>query len=989
MNYSKVDTPLICFSPNTAASSFSKIVTLFGKGFLLDKLTFTDQSNLPLVTVDGNIYNVSGAASCVQTGALNFICNQIQIRMKYSDTTLYKQLDLTVKNKINDQICSISSTNQLFTVSTPVLNSITPSSVCNVKSDVNFIIQGDHMIKYGNLEPFVTIDGKNYNASNVYGCTTQGLVQRCTFINVTVSQSALQTGNIQTPVIVTNPFPFSCSSDQITLVVSPTPSINSTVPSTLCAEIGKVKTLLIKGSGFISSSTVKLRKGVTEISALSQRIVGNDLEATFSSQLESGKYKVVVSNYVGCDSESTFEIDVFPIVLVFLVNPPTIYTGINVQATVYTSGLSQDPTNITITKRNEVKQLSFIVSNTNKFIATFPSNLTTGIWNISVTANTGCVGVLENSLLLTNNLSIPVNNIDPAFSWTNESTSVTITARDPLPMEVGFKSTPLVYLSPPSSGALAISVRAVEFVDSKTLTGVIPKGTKIGTYDVIVINSDGTVGLLIGKLQITNLEPPKVFAVEPGTVADNAPTPVTVKGKNFINVTLVEFFCKKDTTVFNGNTTISSFTESTINIIFPLGGTVFSLCIIQVTVGNGNKFKYSAISIRGSSGNLKPWSTGSPMIESRKSFGLVAGRPTLSSRYIYAIGGDNSTISMAKNTIESVFVDISGNMQTWTPQRYQLPVKITQFSTISISKYIYIIGGIIVDENGNQTVSDKIYRSQILNPITTPVADISIDLLASGASNLTEGLWYYKISAVFPSNYQQNPSGESLPGELVVVNVPKISGIKIILSWDPIPFATAYRVYRTSSANKLSSELKFLAETNVTTYSDIGNPNDFGVSPLPLGSLGKWFLMTQRLNTSRESHSSIAIPSRNGTNEFHIYIMGGRDKNGVYLNNYEYLNVSVTPDTLTTDEIQVSSLLKNGLYTFPARAELSTVFISNNDFGPVEKGSYWLYIGPGRNNGGFDLSFRAQQIGSNGELVADWFIVNNNAQGSIAGYCLQ
>jgi hypothetical protein len=37
-------------------------------------------------------------------------------------------------------------------------------------------------------------------------------------------------------------------------------------------------------------------------------------------------------------------------------------------------------------------------------------------------------------------------------------------------MEVGFKSTPLVYLSPPS-GALAIFVGAVEFVDLKTLTG--------------------------------------------------------------------------------------------------------------------------------------------------------------------------------------------------------------------------------------------------------------------------------------------------------------------------------------------------------------------------------------------------------------------------------------------------------------------------------------------------------------------------------------
>jgi hypothetical protein len=60
-----MSSPLICFSPNTAAISFKNYHT-FRKRILIGQIHFHRPKNLPLVTVDGKIYNVSGAASCVK-----------------------------------------------------------------------------------------------------------------------------------------------------------------------------------------------------------------------------------------------------------------------------------------------------------------------------------------------------------------------------------------------------------------------------------------------------------------------------------------------------------------------------------------------------------------------------------------------------------------------------------------------------------------------------------------------------------------------------------------------------------------------------------------------------------------------------------------------------------------------------------------------------------------------------------------------------------
>eukprot|EP01080_Neovahlkampfia_damariscottae_P001359 gene1359-11441_t len=752
-------------------------------------------------------------------------------------------------------------------------------------------------------------------------------------------------------------------------------SLNKTTPTTLCAEIGQQKTLALKGTGFLPTTVVKLRKGTIEINSISTAINGKDLEVTFSSQMESGKYNIVAKNvHEVNETVSTFQVEVFPIVLVFLVNPPTVYNGINSQATVYTSGLGENPQSISMLNGLESNSLNFTVEKSNKFLVTIPKNRTRGFWNVKVTSVTGCSGTLQNKLLITDNISVRIN-----ISYYQ--------AKNPLgPGKVGF-NTPLVYLT--ADGSInAISMRAVELKDQFTITGVVPKGTKVGTYSVIVVNADGTVGILLDTLKVTKIPPPRVFAVEPSSIVSNAPTPATIIGENFNNVSYITMDCQIGATSFSANATITDRSSSTkIRVVFPGGAPDFALCLVTVFIENGNNFRYSAISVKKPSANLKPWSNSNNMKEKRRAFGLTAGRSTLSSRFLYAFGGDNSTKEFATDTVESVPVDIFGNVQTWSYQRYKLPIKLTQFQAVTVGRYIYAVGGIIVD-NGTETVSNRIYRAQILNPIVTPIADISIDLISSG-SNLTEGVWYYKVSAVFPKSFEYNPDGESLPGELVVINVPKISGIVIILTWKAIPNAVGYRVYRTSSPNQSSNNLKFLVQVSTTTYSDAGLKNENGTSPLPSGSLSQWYLMPHTLNTAREMHSVIAVPSINKTDVFHIYTIGGRDSNGTYLNSYEISNITVTPESLTSDEIQTSTPWKNGQYSFPARAELSSVIIGNNDFDKVISGTYWLYIGPGRNNGGFDKSFRAQQVGASGEIIAPWINVNNLAQGDISGYCLQ
>ena len=84
----------------------------------------------------------------------------------------------------------------------------------------------------------------------------------------------------------------------------------------------------------------------------------------------------------------------------------------------------------------------------------------------------------------------------------------------------------------------------------------------------------------------------------------------------------------------------------------------------------------------------------------RRALSLVAGRPTSTSRYLYAIGGDNGVTGNAAtigssvyDSVESASVDVFGVMSGWAAQRNALPAPRTEAGAAQIGRFVYLLGG--------------------------------------------------------------------------------------------------------------------------------------------------------------------------------------------------------------------------------------------------------------------------------------------------------
>src|SRR5262249_53097883 len=127
----------------------------------------------------------------------------------------------------------------------------------------------------------------------------------------------------------------------------------------------------------------------------------------------------------------------------------------------------------------------------------------------------------------------------------------------------------------------------------------------------------------------------------------------------------------------------------------------------------------------------------------------------------------------------------------------------------------------------------------------------------TGNGSLPAGTWYYRVSAVKPAGDPDNPSGETLPSDELIVSF--LTPGSTTLSWDPVPGVVAYRIYRTPNANGVSSTEVFLAEVAAptTTYTDDGTVAvDATKIPLGRGSTGVWIQQAGALIHPRFAHQT-------------------------------------------------------------------------------------------------------------------------------------
>ena len=591
---------------------------------------------------------------------------------------------------------------------------------------------------------------------------------------------------------------------------------------------------------------------------------------------------MTVENGENCTGTLVNALTVNPKPLVFFVDPPVVYNEIQVDVTIFTANLDQTAASVELVS-GDGTALSLAFSSPkrpNRIVATIPYNagapLAAGSYGIRVTSVYGCEGTLPGGLTITDSKELLLDSVDPQYVSPTASTSVSIYLD--VASTVDFEPIPRAYLNPTSASGTATALKAVVLpdpADFTRLTAVVPENTPADTYDLIVVNPSGEVGILSPGIIVTQGEPPEISGVVPGSFESAGAYTATVYGENFdTNGVSFELSCRDrlGALVAAPDQLAGALDLSSTHVTYPFDTTGIpsgTICLIRITNNaDGSFFDYSAVSIKNPSQNLNPWFDGQvPLNTGRRGLALAAGRPTNSTRYLYAIGGDDGAPANVFDTVEYINIDSFGNMvgSQWEALTHAEPSKRDNAGVLPtgrsfagatrIGPFIYLVGGY----DGTSDLTTTV-RATILDPLAAPeILDLDAALGDTDAgSGLGEGVWLYKVSAVFPSNDPHNPAGESLPGEVQVVDLPLVpEKIELTLSWAHMRGASGYRIYRTPAVGDAITKLQLLQEVDCggLCQCDVTPDNckwtDDGLTipsvspgahelPLPPGSLGTW-----------------------------------------------------------------------------------------------------------------------------------------------------
>lgn len=753
------------------------------------------------------------------------------------------------------------------------------------------------------------------------------------------------------------------------------PTVTSVTPKVVCEN--SAPNLTVAGTSFVPSTIVSLTGPIVADSTTF--VSATELLAHFDP-LSPGTYDVTVSNGGGCSNTLASAVTIVPQPRVFFVDPPVMYNGINLQGTIYVSGINGgNVTDVRIRRTGAnlaYQSLAFKYDPTypKRIQATFPKALAVGNWDVQVVDSATCNADLPAAFKVVDAtaLTLALERIVPAFGHTATRTGVTLYATNPAPTgKTGFQAVPSVYLNPTNPGPVTLAARlsAVGFVAADRINAVVPSGLPSGTYDVIVVNPDGSVGLLSppNGFTVTTTPPPVVDAISPVSVINTAPSTVVVYGSSFNNST-VRLECKGVATPYE--LTINSRTTTQLNTTVPSGLADGSICVVRATNPDGSYDEFSALGVTNSSESLQPTTADPAMRVARRAPAVIAGSANESSAFLYAFGGDNGAVSGALNSIEAASLDRYGQLGTWRTLRRLLPSNRTLARAEILGRHVFLVGG----NNGTAVVSN-VSRAEILDPNDAPViSDIALELASSG---LGAGLWNYRISAVMSAIDVDNPLGETLPSEPQVVRVPEglPQPLKVTVYWTPVTGASQYRVFRSPTAGATLGQEQLIAVVNAPTtqFADTGATVDAAQLPLQLGDLGVWIDMPA-LKQPREGFGLAKAQDPVTAGNWYLYAVAGRTTAGAVLKTYEYLPLSAATDLPPTGSVWTEHSA-NALVG-PARWQLGAIAVDRLATTRYDANATWIYAGSGVNtSASVTPEFDAALVQAGG-LLGSWLAVD-------------
>lgn len=980
--------------------------------------------DLPAVTLDGAPAVVDAVDDCEALTAEGLTVQECEtLNVTVAQGALSEGRPAVAVTNPDPAGCTATSS-EVLTVPPPVsMASVAPNNICVSEGDTQITISGSGFLQVDSADFTLQIDGSTVAPDSIASCSAlavEGMtVQTCNAATATVSPGALGVGPV--PIAIANPDPSECgdASSDLLRIVQPA-DVTGVTPGNVCSDVPT--TITITGTDFAPGAMVTVG-GVTADEVL---FVGDtELQASFSGGLPAGVQDVIVQNGVGCSDTEVSALVVDPTPIVFFVDPPVIYNEISIQATIFTTGLAALAGTVELVDDQGTATALDFSSPTrfNRILATIPGDATfaPGEYEVRVTSNVGCVGQsLPGAVTVTDTLTMGELGIDPAFASPSQPTAVTVSVDTDSGTDEGFESIPRVYLNPTDAAtdSTATALSAVVMLDENTLTAVVPDGLDPGTYDLIAVNPSGAVGLLPAGLTVTAQEPPVILSVLPASLLHNElDQTMVIHGENFDPDT-VELVCTGISSPVVGEN-LNVIDSETVEADFDILGTGLEkgdICLVVLTNLNGSSFAYSAISIRNNTENMDAGSLANEMVEARRALSLIAARPTPSSRYLYAIGGDDGVsdqpraVGTVLSSVESASVDVYGEQGAWALQRNSLPAPRTWAGAALIGRFIYLVGGRDSDA-ATDAATNTLLRSQVLDPLVGPeILDLDAYLGGDG-SGLEGGMWFYRVAATYPTDDPNNPGGESVAGETLTVQLPdNPDRIELELYWEEVEGANGYRVYRSPLVDGSVDELELLVEitcgpttvcdcdagTDECRYLDDGLVDTTpDTSPLPPGSLGVWHEVTgSPLNTRREAHATVAAPDLGtpAVDDWFLYAFGGRDENGDYLSSYEYTTVTINGDG--TQDVSTWTLIGGddaatddppGLSI--ARAELGAWALSAEDGVLIGEDEVWIYIGAGRDSDStLTRTMEANTVQPSGDLGDLAALHNNDFPQPHAGY---
>lgn len=865
--------------------------------------------------------------------------------------------------------------------------SVSPAVSCQGATPATLVLtaggQGFLRLNATNTLPTVTMTPGS-TVQSVSGCAPSGItgVDACTTLTLQIP-AGLFVGNYT--ITVRNPVQDGCAA-QAFYSIGPPPTVSSVSPTQVCGADDPLQpdqfSLNVRGSNFLRATQLSLGSSLALSTTLNS---SSNMDGVFNIPTP-GTYSVSASNGSVCGSTLSNAVTVLAVPLVFFVDPPVVYNGISTQATAYISGLNGSTiTAVRIRPAGTTGPLTSLtytydLARANQAKLVLPAGLAPGSYEILVTDGATCTSIPVSAIKVTGSLTLALSRIDPPFGATNQNTSVDLRATQPAPTgQEGFLSTPpRVYLNPTGSGAgVARALNAVTVVSSELANAVVKAGIPAGTYDVIVVNSDGAVGLLTAAYMAVTSPPPVIDSITPGSIPSGTVATVLVRGQNFSSPSF-RWDCVDATgTATSYTATVTSATATSLLAAPPPGVTVGTVCVGVAKNADGTYGEYSALGVTSPAENLGAFVANSPMLVARRAPAVTSARPTRSARFLYAFGGDSGSIAGAYQSAEVAPLDRFGNLGAWRALPLDLPAPTTLGQAVTVGRYVYLAGG-----NASGAVTNKAARALVLDPNAPP--DITDLFLQFKAGALGAGTWYYRVAAVMSGSDADNPGGEALPSDPLTVQIPAglpntLSGT---LTWSAVPGAAGYRIYRSPAANAAAGAEQLIGTVSApsTSFLDDGKTVVAGV-PRKIGDLGVWVSLPN-LNVARQGAGITAARDPSNANLYYLYLAGGFTPASTVDGTYEYLTLQVNP---TTGQQQAAtSWIRDTSNTITGRTQLALFNVTDLVTTRVSANETWLHAGPGLGAGGAAVSsVDAARVQAGGLLTA-W--AGEKALNNRAGY---